>query len=197
MVNTATLEESLAVSTNLLCTLFVMTYVATRYYMQRRDQHRSRTHRPRPPTFVRTLRLNAPRTFVLLGVAAVAAMLSWQTIDLRAQSEVIEATPQYLLVQKYLCFMPVPMLLMLVNVKGRKMLRHPFWLLVTLFVLACVLISQNPLIEKRNAIVDAVTMDHAKAAAKRLWGQGLLTVVVGRAPQAAAQPAAAPATKSN
>jgi zinc protease len=51
-------------------------------------------------------------------------------------------------------------------------------------------------IEKRNAIVDAVTLDDAKQAAKRLWGQGLLTVVVGRAPQAAAQPAAAtlPAT---
>jgi zinc protease len=45
-------------------------------------------------------------------------------------------------------------------------------------------------IEKRNAIVDAVTLEDAKNAAKRLWGQGLLTVVVGRAPQAAAQPAA-------
>ena len=43
-------------------------------------------------------------------------------------------------------------------------------------------------IEKRNAIVDAVTLDDAKKAAKRLWGQGLLTVIVGRAPQAAAQP---------
>lgn len=52
-------------------------------------------------------------------------------------------------------------------------------------------------IEKRNAIVDAVTLDDAKRAARRLWGQGLLTVVVGRAPQAAAQPAAAPAPKSN
>jgi zinc protease len=50
-------------------------------------------------------------------------------------------------------------------------------------------------IEKRNAIVDAVTLDQAKAAARHLWGQGLLTVVVGRAPQAAAQPASAP--KSN
>ena len=51
-------------------------------------------------------------------------------------------------------------------------------------------------IEKRNAIVDAVTLDEAKKAAQRLWGQGLLTVIVGRAPQAAAQPAAAtpPAT---
>jgi len=48
-------------------------------------------------------------------------------------------------------------------------------------------------IEKRNAIVDAVTLDQAKAAAQRLWGQGLLTVIVGRAPQAAAQPAAVPA----
>jgi len=47
-------------------------------------------------------------------------------------------------------------------------------------------------IEKRNAIVDAVTLDDAKKAAQRLWGQGLLTVIVGRAaPQAAAQPATA------
>ena len=46
-------------------------------------------------------------------------------------------------------------------------------------------------IEKRNAIVDAVTLDDARQAARRLWGQGLLTVIVGRAPQAAAQPAAA------
>jgi zinc protease len=45
-------------------------------------------------------------------------------------------------------------------------------------------------IEKRNAIVDAVTLDQAKKVARRLWGQGLLTVIVGRAPQAAAQPAA-------
>ena len=52
-------------------------------------------------------------------------------------------------------------------------------------------------IEKRNAIVDAVTLDDAKKAARRLWGQGLLTVVVGRAPQAAAQPTAAAAPTAN
>ncbi|HEY4985418.1 MAG TPA: insulinase family protein, partial [Bradyrhizobium sp.] len=52
-------------------------------------------------------------------------------------------------------------------------------------------------IEKRNAIVDAVTLDDAKAASKRLWGQGLLTVIVGREPQAAAQPASAPAATAN
>jgi zinc protease len=45
-------------------------------------------------------------------------------------------------------------------------------------------------IEKRNALVDAVTLDEAKKVSKRLWGDGLLTVIVGRAPQAAAQPAA-------
>ena len=44
---------------------------------------------------------------------------------------------------------------------------------------------------RRYAIVDAVTLDDAKKATRRLWGQGLLTVIVGRAPQAAAQPAAA------
>jgi zinc protease len=47
-------------------------------------------------------------------------------------------------------------------------------------------------IEKRNAIVDAVTLENAKRAARRLWSRGLLTVIVGRAPQAAALPAAAP-----
>src|ERR1700678_140023 len=53
-------------------------------------------------------------------------------------------------------------------------------------------------IEKRNAIVDAVTLDDARNAARRLWGRGLLTVIVGRAPQAAAQPAAAaPPPKAN
>jgi zinc protease len=51
-------------------------------------------------------------------------------------------------------------------------------------------------IEKRNAVVDAVTLDQAKAAAKKLWSDGLLTVVVGRAPQAAAAPVV-PAPKAN
>jgi zinc protease len=52
-------------------------------------------------------------------------------------------------------------------------------------------------IEKRNAIVDAVTLDDAKKVAKRLWGQGLLTVIVGRTPQASAQPAATKPTTAN
>jgi len=39
-------------------------------------------------------------------------------------------------------------------------------------------------IEKRNAVVEAVTMDQVKHAARRLWGQGLQTVIVGRAPEA-------------
>ena len=49
-------------------------------------------------------------------------------------------------------------------------------------------------LDKRAGIIDAVTLDDARQAAKRLWGQGLITVVVGRAPQAAAQTAGAPGT---
>ncbi len=45
-------------------------------------------------------------------------------------------------------------------------------------------------IEKRNAIVDAVTLDDAKAAARRLWTNGLTTVIVGREQSAAKQPSA-------
>jgi zinc protease len=43
-------------------------------------------------------------------------------------------------------------------------------------------------IEKRNAIVDAVTLEQTKQAAKKLWSDGLLTVIVGRPQQAAATP---------
>jgi zinc protease len=52
-------------------------------------------------------------------------------------------------------------------------------------------------IEKRNGLVDAVTLDEARKAAQQLWGEGLLTVIVGRAPQAAAQPASATPPKAN
>lgn len=55
--------------------------------------------------------------------------------------------------------------------------------------------------ERRNALVDAVTIDEAKRAASKLWSDGLLTVVVGRAPEVvqpvAAQPAAATPLKAN
>jgi len=47
-------------------------------------------------------------------------------------------------------------------------------------------------LDKRAGIIDAVTLDDAKQAAKRLWGQGVISVVVGREPQAAAQTTAAP-----
>jgi zinc protease len=52
-------------------------------------------------------------------------------------------------------------------------------------------------LERRNSVVDAVTIDDAKKAARRLWGDGLLTVIVGRAPQAAAQPVASTPLKAN
>lgn len=43
-------------------------------------------------------------------------------------------------------------------------------------------------IDKRSEVINAVTLDDARRAAKRLWSDGLLTVVVGRTPQAAADP---------
>ncbi len=45
-------------------------------------------------------------------------------------------------------------------------------------------------IERRNSIVDAVTLEQAKRVAKRIWGQGLLSVSIGRAPVAAVAPTA-------
>ncbi len=52
-------------------------------------------------------------------------------------------------------------------------------------------------LEKRNGIIDAVSLNDVKAAAKRLWGEGLVTVVVGREPQAAATTPVVTAPKAN
>ncbi|ANW02889.1 M16 family metallopeptidase [Bradyrhizobium icense] len=47
-------------------------------------------------------------------------------------------------------------------------------------------------IEKHSALVDAVTLEDVRKVAQRVWGQGLLTVIVGRSPLAAAQSTTAP-----
>jgi zinc protease len=54
-------------------------------------------------------------------------------------------------------------------------------------------------IQRRSAIIDAVTLDDAKRVAKRIWGNGILSVSVGRAAQATAQtsPATPPAKVQN
>ena len=39
-------------------------------------------------------------------------------------------------------------------------------------------------IDRRNALIDAVTLDDARRVAKRLWSDGLLFAAVGRAPTA-------------
>lgn len=54
-------------------------------------------------------------------------------------------------------------------------------------------------IQRRPAIIDAVTLDDAKRVAKRIWGNGILSVSVGRAQQATAQttPAVPPAKVQN
>lgn len=52
-------------------------------------------------------------------------------------------------------------------------------------------------IQRRPAIIDAVTLDDAKRVAKRIWGNGILSVSVGRAAQATARTTpATPPTKA-
>jgi zinc protease len=54
-------------------------------------------------------------------------------------------------------------------------------------------------IQRRPAIIDAVTLDDARRVAKRIWGNGILSVSVGRTAQATAQttPATPPAKVQN
>ncbi len=46
--------------------------------------------------------------------------------------------------------------------------------------------------EKHNAVVDSVKLEDAKRVAQRLWGPGLLTIIVGRAPLGEAQSSPVP-----
>ena len=66
----------------------------------------------------------------------------------------------------------------------------PHWRGVALAMAGSIAFSGKAIIVKLayRYGVDAVTLEDAKEAAKRLWGQGLTTVIVGRAPQAAARP---------
>lgn len=48
-------------------------------------------------------------------------------------------------------------------------------------------------LEKRPGIINAVTLEDTRRAAKRLWSHGLIAVTVGRAQQAASDKAGAPA----
>ncbi|RTL48429.1 MAG: insulinase family protein [Bradyrhizobiaceae bacterium] len=54
-------------------------------------------------------------------------------------------------------------------------------------------------LERRSGIIDAVTLDDAKRVAKRIWGNGVLSVSVGRAPvaDASATPSATAPTAKN
>lgn len=55
-------------------------------------------------------------------------------------------------------------------------------------------------LDKRGALIDTVSLDDARRAAKRLWGQGLLMAAAGRSTEASAKPAptdAAPPTDKN
>lgn len=43
-------------------------------------------------------------------------------------------------------------------------------------------------LDRRGALIDAVTLDDARRAARRLWGHGLLMAVAGRSSEASAKP---------
>ncbi|WP_377828202.1 M16 family metallopeptidase [Bradyrhizobium lupini] len=52
-------------------------------------------------------------------------------------------------------------------------------------------------VKQHNAVVDAVTLEDAKRAAQRLWGQGLLTIIVGRSPMGAARSTTVPSAATS
>ena len=147
LVNTSVLNETYAVITNLLCMTFVLSYLLARRYILARTRRRS----VRPPTRHPSTRLSVRRALLLVPVGLITVYLSTRSIELVTLGT-FESSPAYLLEQKFFCFIPVPMLFMIVAAKRTRFLKEPVWILLFLFFLACVLVNLNPAIEKRNTL---------------------------------------------
>lgn len=144
LVNTSRLDETCAITANLLFALFTGTYTATRYYLNLHRHHDAKVER-------RLRVLSTSGTVVLIGVCAGACVLALQQISLKLD-ESVEFTPAYLFERKYVCFLPVSVLFAIVVQRKYHRPGSLLRTLATAIATAAVIVTQNPIIEKRNSL---------------------------------------------
>lgn len=150
-VNTAVVEQWHGTLGNLAVVVFMVGYLWVRF---RKPQVLVEPVKP----VVSALPSDHPIVGIpLAGVSLVLAVVAYLGTRRLFQDYIVDGmdmlpTPSDLILRKTIFFLPVPIFLYLLVEKHKDALKDPLWLWVGVAALAGVLISQNPLIERRNAL---------------------------------------------
>jgi len=146
LVNTVHAQPELVVRTNLACALFCAVYALARMTVLR--DAAGATAAVAAPSRLQ------PSLFGLAALAALSVLITLIAMSLAGASAADQGTATVLLAfRKFVFFIPTALLLVLVAAWPGFELRRSFpaWLLLAL-MLVCVLLTQNPGTEKRNAL---------------------------------------------
>jgi hypothetical protein len=149
LVNTSSVLVDRLATANLVCALFMLTFTVVYSYLSRRAQLSAnlKAVSPAVPRAQFTGAAVAVSVGVCILMVAAAAPHAYKTADAQVVS------PATLIVNRFLLFVPSATLLILLNetVRGQKKWLFSRVCVIALLILL-VLVTENPLTEKRNAL---------------------------------------------
>ncbi|MFM0325511.1 hypothetical protein [Caballeronia glebae] len=145
LVNTMPFDDASALQANLIFIVFIVSYLGARHLFPRTIQVPS-SHSSAPLTL---------RYAALIPVLAVCAVAAYSAFNFASQLQAgdldgIDVTPLDMIRAKVLFFLIVPVFIVIVSHRPRRI--GLFWIAFALSALVLLLICQNPLTEKRNAL---------------------------------------------
>ncbi|WP_250517590.1 hypothetical protein [Caballeronia sp. INDeC2] len=145
LVNTQPFDDTYALQSNLIFVLFIVCYLLARHLL--------------PPALRRVASQSSSsltiRYAALVPVLAICAVGAVSAFNFARQLQAgdldgIDVTPLDMVRAKLLFFLIVPVFILIVSYRPRRI--GPIWVAFALFVLALLLVCENPLTEKRNAL---------------------------------------------
>lgn len=145
MVNTEQFDNVFAVQSNLIYTLFVLSYLCGRYLVPMRTSRRAAHPLP-------TLKIRYAALIPVLAICAIAALSAARFAQHLQDGDFdgLDVTPADMIQRKLFYFLIVPVFVLIISYRPRRI--RPLWLLLALFALILLFVCQNPSIEKRNAL---------------------------------------------
>ncbi|MDD0838243.1 hypothetical protein PSQ40_06640 [Curvibacter sp. HBC61] len=155
MVNTMTISDTAISSANLQFAFFLAGYI---FFRKRSPDYFSSfvlnrsfdsTDVDKQKDFFRAI------VFLFLSICALGLTYGITSDIVSERVSLVNdliMSPLYLIKTKFLGFLPIPILLYIIISVRSRIFKSPLWFLVFIFSLLGVLISQNPLLEKRQSI---------------------------------------------
>ncbi|MCG7403577.1 MULTISPECIES: hypothetical protein [Caballeronia] len=145
LVNTMPFDDTSALHANLIFIVFIVTYLGARHLLPRTIQ--ASTARASEPLTIRYAAL-----IPALAICVVAAMSAFNFASQLQAGDLdgIDVTPLDMIRAKVLFFLIVPVFILIVLHRPRRI--GLVWIALALFAFVLLLICQNPLTEKRNAL---------------------------------------------